>query len=104
MSGYSLAVIAVGVLLAFVLLWWINWCITWSKYPPRAQDYQPLFADVTTSWYIWFAWRPTETVDRGWRWMRFVWRRRVQSKVHLPGPQMTWYQTAVSPIHTRGET
>lgn len=26
--------------------------------------------------FRWFAWRPVNTVDRGWRWLRFVWRRR----------------------------
>lgn len=25
----------------------------------------------------WFAWRPVNTKDRGWRWLRFVWRYRV---------------------------
>jgi len=25
----------------------------------------------------WFAWRPVDTEDRGWRWLRLVWRRRV---------------------------
>lgn len=25
----------------------------------------------------WFAWRPVNTDDRGWRWLRLVWRQRV---------------------------
>ena len=24
----------------------------------------------------WFAWRPVETDLHGWRWLRFVWRRK----------------------------
>ena len=26
--------------------------------------------------FRWFAWHPVWTEDRGWRWLRFVWRRR----------------------------
>lgn len=26
--------------------------------------------------FRWFAWRPVDTEDRGWRWLRMVWRRR----------------------------
>ena len=26
--------------------------------------------------FRWFAWRPVRTQDRGWRWLRKVWRRR----------------------------
>ena len=25
----------------------------------------------------WFAWQPVDTEDRGWRWLRVVWRRRI---------------------------
>jgi hypothetical protein len=27
--------------------------------------------------FRWFAWRPVRTDDRGWRWLRFVYRQRV---------------------------
>lgn len=26
--------------------------------------------------FRWFAWHPVDTEDRGWRWLRMVWRRR----------------------------
>lgn len=34
----------------------------------------------------WFAWRPVNTDDRGWRWLRLVWRRRyyIDPPEHLP--------------------
>lgn len=27
--------------------------------------------------FRWFAWYPVNTQDRGWRWLRMVWTRRV---------------------------
>ena len=27
--------------------------------------------------FRWFAWRPVETDDRGWRWLRLIWRQRL---------------------------
>lgn len=27
--------------------------------------------------FRWFAWHPVDTADRGWRWLRPVWRQRV---------------------------
>lgn len=30
-----------------------------------------------TPWHQWFAWRPVFTDDRGWVWLRRVWRRHV---------------------------
>lgn len=30
-----------------------------------------------TPWHQWFAWRPAFTDDRGWVWLRRVWRRHV---------------------------
>lgn len=30
--------------------------------------------------FRWFAWHPVDTGDRGWRWLRFVWRQRVWYK------------------------
>lgn len=63
------------------------------------KDYlRPLFADPITPWHRWFAWRPVETSDRGWVWLRFVYRRRCQVKLHLDyhGGEV-WWQTAVDP-------
>lgn len=30
---------------------------------------------MTEQWFRWFAWRPVWTRDRGWQWLRMVWRR-----------------------------
>ncbi|WP_290439490.1 hypothetical protein [Dermacoccus nishinomiyaensis] len=35
------------------------------------------------------------TADRGWRWLMFVWRRRYQTKLNLPGPIDQWFHTVV---------
>lgn len=40
--------------------------------------------------FRWFAWRPVWTLDRGWVWMRRVWRRHVLP-MDLPIPTYwTW--------------
>lgn len=57
--------------------------------------YSPAFGEPVTDWHRWFAWRPVETVDRGWRWLRPLWRRRVQKHSYLPGPIDFWFQHAV---------
>lgn len=58
-------------------------------------DYRPLFGAPVAPWHTWFAWRPVNTVDRGWRWLRLVHRRRVQKHLYLPGPGDFWWQFAV---------
>lgn len=35
--------------------------------------------------FRWFAWHPVDTDDRGWRWLRMVWRRREYNHVPFPG-------------------
>lgn len=69
--------------------------------------YEPIFASPVSPWFRWFAWRPVHTVDRGWRWMRPVWRRRVQKHHYLPGGGRDfWFQVAVSipPAEPPGNT
>lgn len=58
--------------------------------------YRPMFADPIGPWFRWFAWRPVCTIDRGWRWLRPVWRRATQTKMSLPGPTITAFQNVVS--------
>ena len=48
------------------------------------------------AWFPWFAWHPVETVDRGWRWGCFVWRRRIAKKPFLEGGGDFWFQHAVA--------
>lgn len=36
--------------------------------------------------YRWFAWHPVWTDDRGWRWLRVVWRRREIPAAHITCP------------------
>lgn len=57
--------------------------------------YEPSFGFPVGPWFRWFAWRPVATIDRGWRWLRPVWRRRCQSHVYLDGPTVRWFQAAV---------
>lgn len=57
--------------------------------------YEPAFGEPVSGWFRWFAWRPVETVDRGWRWLCPVWRRRVQKHDYLSGGPDFWFQHAV---------
>lgn len=58
-------------------------------------DLQPTFGTPVTPWFRWFAWRPTWTVDRGWRWLRPIWRRRVAKHSYLDGGGDFWFQDVV---------
>jgi hypothetical protein len=58
--------------------------------------YQPRFAAPVGPWFRWYAWRPVRTEDRGWRWLRFVWRRRCQSHDYLDGPTVSFFQAVVT--------
>lgn len=44
--------------------------------------------------FLWFAWRPVWTDDRGWRWLTFVWRRRFYLNVD-GSPAMSWFVQSV---------
>ena len=59
-------------------------------------NYQPTFGEPLSDWFRWFAWRPVRTLDRGWRWLRPVWRRRCQSHDYLDGPTVSWWQNVVT--------
>ena len=53
-----------------------------------------------TPWHEWFAWRPVFTDDRGWVWLRRIWRRHVPPRdVLLPGMSVgwTWDYSVVDP-------
>ena len=57
--------------------------------------WEPMFGRAHGDWYRWFAWRPVQTLDRGWVWLRPVWRRRIYKHSYLPGPSASWYQNLV---------
>ena len=66
--------------------------------------YTPRFGEPITEWFRWFAWKPVETVDRGWRWLRPVWKRRVQKHEYLFGGGDFWFQHAVTtPAHPESD-
>lgn len=55
-------------------------------------DYTPQFGYPISDWRRHFAWLPVDTVDAGWKWLRFVERRRIQLKSHLHGGADRWWQ------------
>ncbi|WGH21771.1 hypothetical protein SEA_INKED_89 [Arthrobacter phage Inked] len=57
--------------------------------------WEPMFGRAHGDWYRWFAWRPVSTLDRGWVWLRPVWRRRIYKKEYLPGPSYSYFQNLV---------
>ena len=59
-------------------------------------EFAPQFGTPVAGWFRWFAWRPVNTVDRGWRWLRVVNCRRIQRKQHLTGGADFWFQYAVA--------
>ena len=59
-------------------------------------DYKPWFGDPISPWFRWFAWRPVETADRGWQWLRVVNCRRIQKKQFLDGGADFWFQYVVT--------
>lgn len=61
-----------------------------------SDDYQPRFGRPVAPWHRWFAWRPVDTVDRGWRWGRIMWRRRIQKLHGLNGGADFWFQYAIT--------
>lgn len=62
--------------------------------------YRPAFGEPVSGWYRWFAWRPVNTVDRGWRWLKVVNCRRIYKHQFLDGGPDFWFQYAVD-LNTR---
>lgn len=61
----------------------------------KRDRFKPVFGEPITRWYPWFAWRPVDTVDRGWRWLCFVQRRRIQLYPYLNSPFPLQFQHVV---------
>lgn len=47
--------------------------------------------------YRWFAWRPVWTPERGWVWLRHVWRRHVPPVLGVPGAVWIWEHRTDAP-------
>lgn len=48
--------------------------------------------------FRWFAWHPVRTDDRGWRWLRAVWRKRYYFPIGLPdAPDPIWIHSVEKP-------
>lgn len=47
--------------------------------------YKPLFGKPIGPWFRIFAWMPVNTIDGGWRWLRYVYRRRCTEEPYWPG-------------------
>ena len=61
------------------------------------RNYEPMFSFPVAPWLRWFAWHPVYTVDRGYRWLRFVYKRPCQFKECLArGAMEVWWQYVVN--------
>ncbi|AWN47165.1 hypothetical protein DK419_13260 [Methylobacterium terrae] len=56
----------------------------------------PMFGSPIGPWRLWFAWRPVQSFDGAWMWLRRVDRRRIQKHDYLTGgePLEQWWQYA----------
>lgn len=66
----------------------------WFEGPPSIAKHKVVPADAIVidradPWFRMFAWRPLWTRDRGWVWLRPVWRRHVPP-LDLPGIPTYW--------------
>jgi hypothetical protein len=59
---------------------------------PVKENYKPTFGEPISVWVRWFAWKPVRTVDHGYLWLRFVYRRCIQKHDYLSGPMEWWWQ------------
>ena len=51
----------------------------------------------------WFAWRPVDTTDQGWKWLQRVWRKR--EYLDIPGhPAMRFWRYNAEPTQADRES
>lgn len=55
-------------------------------------DAQPMFGYPVAPWHRCFAWLPVDTFDQGWKWLRFIERRRIHKYEYLDGGAGRWWQ------------
>jgi hypothetical protein len=53
---------------------------------------QPRFGNPVGPWHNWFAWKPVQTYDMRWVWLRRVRRRCIQKHEYLTGGADFWWQ------------
>lgn len=68
----------------------------------KKEYYSPRFGFPVSDWFRWFAWHPVQTVDRGFRWLVFVNKRRIQKHDYITGGTDWWFQYACK-INVKGE-
>jgi len=61
-------------------------------------DYKPRFGTAIAPWHKWFAWRPVQTVDQGYKWLIFVNRRKIIKHDYLDGGPDEWWQYCVETL------
>ncbi len=62
-------------------------------------EWQPMFGRPVSDWKRVFAWKPVHTIDEGWIWLKFYWRRRIHKKQFLHGGDDFddfWFQNVVT--------
>jgi hypothetical protein len=64
---------------------------------------QPLFGNPIGPWHDWYAWRPVQTYDQRWVWLRKVRRRCIQKHEYLTGGGADfWWQYDIEATQDRG--
>lgn len=54
-------------------------------------DPKMMFTDPVGPWHWWFAWRPVQTYDQRFLWLRWCRRRWMQKHQYLQGgPDFSW--------------
>lgn len=56
---------------------------------------QPMFGRPVSDWQSTFAWKPVNTIDEGYIWMKRYWRRRIHKLPFLHGGDDFWWQNVV---------
>lgn len=55
-------------------------------------DMKPMFGEPISRWYKYFAWKPVSTLDRGYRWLWIIWKRKCEPHPYLSGPGHPFFQ------------
>lgn len=58
-------------------------------------DFEPMFGRPVSDWSRSFSWKPVHTLDHGYIWLRFYWRRRIYKHQFLHGGDDFWWQNVL---------